>query len=166
MKRPVLKLTPKPMDYIIQLITWCFLLFLWSLFFYYYGILPDEIPVHFDFGGHPDQYGSKAILISLPLLATLLVAGISVLVRFPHYFNYLVEITQENARIQYTYATRLLRFISLLLALLFTAIFYEVIYVSLYRQAFFGWIILVVVLGLLLAMMIVYFINASKDPTN
>ena len=63
--------------------------------------LPDQIPLHFDLGGHVNRWGSSSELFFLPTIALLLFVLLSVLVRFPASFNYPIEVTPENrARLQ------------------------------------------------------------------
>ena len=58
--------------------------------------LPDKIPTHFDFAGHPNAWGSPATLLLLPAVAIVLYAGISLVARFPSAFNYPVRVTPQN----------------------------------------------------------------------
>jgi uncharacterized membrane protein len=45
---------------VLTLIPIAYLLFNWS-------VLPDQMPVHFDFNGEPNGYGSKSVFIFLPV---------------------------------------------------------------------------------------------------
>ena len=47
--------------------------------------LPDRIPIHFNFKGEPDGYGSKRILFLIPILTTLLYIGLRLLPRCDKY---------------------------------------------------------------------------------
>jgi uncharacterized membrane protein len=58
--------------------------------------LPDKIPTHFDFAGHPNAWGSTATLILLPAIAVVLYVGISVTQMFPSAYNYPVRVTPQN----------------------------------------------------------------------
>ncbi len=66
-----------------------------------WSVLPDIIPVHFGLDGRPNVWGSKSIVWMLPVLGLLNYIALSVLVRFPHTFNYAVRITEQNALRQY-----------------------------------------------------------------
>src|SRR5690554_6089249 len=63
--------------------------------------LPDVVPIHFDFTGEADSWGSKWLLLPLPILSLIIFIGMSILERYPHAFNYLVEITEDNVEKQY-----------------------------------------------------------------
>jgi hypothetical protein len=56
------------------------------------------VPVHFGLTGHPDGYGSKITLLALPATAVVLYLTLSVVVRFPAYFNFPVPVTDRNRR--------------------------------------------------------------------
>lgn len=85
--------------------------------------LPEQIPVHFGLNGEPDDWGSRGEVLVLPLVALLQFALLSVLARFPHRYNYMVRITAANAERQYRLASRLLYLLSLLVLLLFFALY-------------------------------------------
>jgi uncharacterized membrane protein len=92
-----------------------------------YSNLPDPIPTHFNAAGEADGFGSKASIIGLHVIATLLYVGLTALNRFPHIFNFPTPITQDNALSQYTNATRMIRYLKLILVLVFAGISYQTI---------------------------------------
>lgn len=121
-ERPKIKLIPTNADKLVDLLGWIVLLAMWGWTFTHYSTLPDTIPTHFNASGEADGFGSKASLIALPIIATLLFIGLTVLNRYPHIFNYPTSITQDNALQLYTLATRMLRYLKLVLALVFGGI--------------------------------------------
>jgi uncharacterized membrane protein len=66
-----------------------------------WATLPDSVPTHFNAAGVADAWGSKNSLLLLPAVALVMWAGLTVLARFPHAFNYVRAITPENAARQY-----------------------------------------------------------------
>jgi uncharacterized membrane protein len=89
--------------------------------------LPEIIPIHFNLRGELDGYGSKnTVLFLLPVMAFLYVM-LTIAARYPHVYNYLVEITEENAAAQYKLAVRLVRTLKLEVMGLFTALEYFII---------------------------------------
>lgn len=113
-------------DHLTETLSVIGLIALWALVVIALNVLPDIIPVHFDFKGNPDGYGDKATLIFLPILTTILYAGLTVINRYPHIFNYPVKITEENALKHYTNATRMIRLLKLIIILMFSVIvFYQ-----------------------------------------
>ncbi len=85
----------------------------------YYPSLPKQIPQHYNAAGEVDIYGPKYLLLVIVGLGLLLYGLVSFLNQRPHWFNYPVAITPENAERQYALATRLLRMLKLMLLLLF-----------------------------------------------
>ncbi len=121
-ERPKIKLIPTTADMLVELLGWIVLLTIWGWTFTYYSSLPDTIPTHFNAAGEVDGFGSKASIIGLPVIASLLFIGLTVLNRYPHSFNYPTAITQDNALQLYTLATRMLRFLKLVLVVVFGGI--------------------------------------------
>ena len=98
------------------------LVLLWAITLISFFTLPEIIPTHFNASGQPDDHGSIYLLWILPVLGTLIWLGITKLNKYPHIFNYAVQITKENAAEQYTTATRMLRFLKLVVLLIFSHI--------------------------------------------
>lgn len=120
--RPKIKVTLSSFDKTLETICISLILVLWGLTLFAYFTLPDTIPTHYNASGEVDNYGSKTTLIFLPVLCTILFCGLTILNKHPNILNYVTPITEENAERQYKYATRMLRFIKLLIAIIFTLI--------------------------------------------
>lgn len=73
--------------------------------------LPSTVAIHFNGKGEPDGWGSKGILLILPLISLLLYIGVSKLVKYPHLFNYLQPITEANAPAQYLNARQMMNWL-------------------------------------------------------
>ena len=121
-ERPKITLVPTTADKLVDILGWIILLALWALTITNYSSLPDTIPTHFNAAGEADGFGSKVTILSLPVIATLLFIGLTVLNRYPHSFNYPTAITQDNALRLYTLATRMLRYLKLVLVIVFGGI--------------------------------------------
>jgi uncharacterized membrane protein len=121
-ERPNITLVPTTVDKLVELLGWIILLALWTLTICHYSTLPETIPTHYNAAGKADGFGSKASIIGLPVIATLLFIGLTVLNRYPHIFNYPTAITQDNALRLYTLATRMLRYLKMVLVLVFGGI--------------------------------------------
>lgn len=85
----------------------------------YWAALPDQIPTRFGAEGIPVAWGDKGSLIRQLLVVVLISAGMTVLSRYPHLFNYPWRITEQNIRIQYQLARTLLSWIKVELVWLF-----------------------------------------------
>jgi len=84
--------------------------------------LPDTVPTHFNLKGEIDGYGSKYTLLYPVVVSLVLYIGLTILNRYPNAFNYAVEITGENAQIQYRLATRLVRWLKWVVMLTFSGL--------------------------------------------
>ena len=121
-ERPKITPIPTSTDKLVEALGWLILLALWGWTITHYSSLPETIPTHFNAAGEADGFGSKVSLIALPVIATLLFIGLTLLNRYPHIFNYPTAITQDNALKQYTLATRMLRYLKLVLVVVFGGI--------------------------------------------
>jgi uncharacterized membrane protein len=125
--RPKIKLELTTADKTSEVICWLLIVGVWCLTLTNYSNLPDTIPIHYTGAGQANGFGGKANILILPLIATILYIGLTVLNRFPHVFNYPTKITQDNAFRQYTNATRLIRYIKLISVLIFGLIVFKTI---------------------------------------
>lgn len=125
--RPIIKIELRIFDKILEIIAGLILLSTIVVVAYYYNTLPDIIPTHFDFSGKVDNYGSKSSILTLPILSTLLYIGLTILNKYPQTFNYLGEITLDNAESQYRFATRFLRVLKLIVMITFLIIILSVV---------------------------------------
>jgi uncharacterized membrane protein len=128
--RPKMQIPLQPFDYVLEALGLLSLVLMIGLSVYHYNDLPATIPTHFGADGQPDQTGSKTTLWILPVLSVIIFSLMTILSRFPHNFNYMVNITPENAERQYTMATRLIRFMKMLAILIFTFITWRTIQIS------------------------------------
>jgi uncharacterized membrane protein len=126
-KRPRLKVPATGADWLLELLALAALLTCTGLTVIAWTKFPDTIPIHFNFKGQVDGYGSKdAVLFLLPVMV-LLYAGLTVLSRYPRVYNYVVEITEKNAAVQYKLAARLVRTLNFEIMHLFAAIEYFIV---------------------------------------
>ncbi|MBD0400750.1 DUF1648 domain-containing protein [Flammeovirga sp. EKP202] len=124
-KQPKIKISLSLKDKTIELVCIAILLITWILPLAVYNDLPEEIAIHFNAEGIPDSYGPKSSLFGLPIFSLLLFLLLTILNKYPHTFNYPVEITEENAFNQYTLSTRFIRFLKLSILIVFLIIVYK-----------------------------------------
>ncbi|HAQ65940.1 MAG TPA: hypothetical protein DCR43_08840 [Bacteroidales bacterium] len=115
---PKLIIKPARADCVIEVLGWVVLGFLWSMTIWAFTTVSGDVPVHFNFRGEVDGYGSIGFIVWVPGLTTLMLAGITWLNHYPHIFNYPVKITAQNAQKQYAMATRFLRILKLSIAVI------------------------------------------------
>lgn len=126
-ERPKLKLELTQTDKTIEIIAWLLIFAVCFLTVINYQSLPDIIPTHYNGAGMADGFGDKWLILTLPLVATVLFVGLTIFNKFPHIFNYPTEITADNALRQYTNATRLIRYLKVIIAVIFGLISYQTI---------------------------------------
>lgn len=127
MERPILKLKLTLPDQLAEIAGWLLVAGIWTLTIISYGSLPQIIPVHYNGLGEADAFGDKTNLLALPIVSTVLFLALTVLNRFPHVMNYPTDLTPENAPRLYTNATRLLRYMKLIVMVIFGMIEYQTI---------------------------------------
>lgn len=126
-QRPKIKIPMTKLDIVIEIASIAMLILNIMIVLFSWNKLPSIIPTHFDIEGQVNGYGSKTtILILIPVIFALYI-GLTILRKFPNAYNYLSEITEKNAQVQYKYATRFIQILKLELILLFTYIQYSII---------------------------------------
>jgi uncharacterized membrane protein len=125
--RPKIKIKRTTADWVTDFIAFSLLVILIAIPIIYSGSLPEKIPTHFNAAGEIDDYGSKSTLWMLPVMGFIMYIGMTILEGFPHIYNYPVEITEENAPIQYRLATRLMRILKTVILFIFSFISYKTI---------------------------------------
>lgn len=118
-QRPRIKPALTVTDRALEVAGWGLVAAVWLMTLATYSDLPETIATHFNAAGEADGFGSKQSILMLPTLATVFFVGLTILNRFPHIFNYMTRITEENALRQYTIVTRMLRYVKLFLVLVF-----------------------------------------------
>ncbi len=124
-QRPVINVHKTGLDYFFE---WGALLLIISMWIYagcHYPQLPNTIPVHYGASGYADGFGSKTTLFILPGIVTAINILLRLVNRFPHKFNYLTNITPENAEMHYRKSMRLLRYLQFFISLLFSYIVFK-----------------------------------------
>lgn len=117
--RPKIKLELTTTDKTLELIGWFSIVLIWGLIIANYSNLSDTIPTHFNALGKADGFSSKKNIFTLQLIISILYVLMTVLNKFPHVFNYPTEITKDNALKQYTNATRMIRYLKLIMVIIF-----------------------------------------------
>lgn len=125
--RPIIAIEKDTVDWVFEFIGFAFLLLTLGLSIHYYRQLPDSIPSHFDGSGKVDGYSNKAIIWILPVISIVTFFGMLALIRYPHTFNYPVEINETNAKRQYRLATKMIRTLNAVIIINFLYLSYQMI---------------------------------------
>lgn len=126
-ERPKIKLALTVIDKAFEILGWVSTLAIWVLIITSYKNLPDTIPIHYNGAGQANGFGGKGNILALSLVATILFIGLTILNKFPHIFNYPINITTDNALRQYTNATRMVRYLKFIIVSIFGVIVLQTI---------------------------------------
>lgn len=123
--RHKIELTLTITDKVLEALGWIGILGVWLFTLLNYAELPEQIPTHYNLAGEADDFSSKWYIMLLPIVATILFISMTILNKYPHRFSYPAIITPHNAVLQYTNATRMIRFLKVSIVLIFGVIVYE-----------------------------------------
>lgn len=112
------------LDIVVDLTSMTLLLLLIIYTYLHYPELSDQIPTHYNAAGKVDQYGSKLKIWLLPGIGFIALLSMAILNRYPQLHNHNVKITEQNAYKYYRFSTRLVRFSSLFVIIVFSIIQY------------------------------------------
>ena len=124
-EQPFVEIKKEPFDFFLEYSALIVLIATWGFTIYHFNKLPDIIATHFDVNGNPNGFGSKFTIWLLPIIITLVYILIYVLNRYPHKFNYLTKITEQNAYKQYKLASRMMRILLFNITILFAYITFK-----------------------------------------
>lgn len=161
-ERLKLKLELTQADKTVEIIGWLLIFAVWGLTIINYQSLPDIIPTHYNGAGVADGFGDKWMILTLPLVATVLFVGLTILNKFPHIFNYPTEITTDNALRQYTNATRLIRYLKVIIVVIFGLIAFQTIRHANGQTEGLGIWFLPMTMGLIFIPLIYFLIKSTK----
>ena len=128
--RPKIAVPVTSFDKVVETITVVVLVLAWIYTLVQYPKLPSIIPTHFDGQGNVDGLGPKWTLFLTTGMATVFFGLLTYLNRHPHWFNYPVAITSENALRMYTIATQMMRTLKAVLVGVFFAINWQMVQVA------------------------------------
>lgn len=126
-ERPKVKLELSKADKTLEIIGWLLTICVWGLTITNYPNLPDTIPTHYNGAGQVDGFGGKATILTLPLIATVLFVGMTILNKFLRIFNSPTNRTQNKALRQYTNATKMIRYLKLIVVVIFGLVAFKTI---------------------------------------
>lgn len=161
MERPIIKITYTSVEKILETITLFIIIFMVIMPICMFSNLPETIPTHINIHGDIDGYGSKGTLLVLPIVGFLSYIGLTVLQRFPHIYNYPVEVTEDNACALYTIGVKMIRFVKTLITVMFTYVTYNFLRLATGNQLKYGSVIpIACCIALIIGM--IYYIKKMK----
>ena len=148
-------------DRIAEGVTAGVLLTITVIFLFRYPSVDDQVAMHYDLAGNIDRMGDKSGIFFFFGILILLYVGMTFAQKFPHAFNYLTEITEENAKRQYTTAVRMIRWLKLMMVVLFSFIILKTIFPDDIGNGVFFAVIITFIIATFIQM-IGYFIKFGK----
>ncbi|MDP4281753.1 MAG: DUF1648 domain-containing protein [Bacteroidota bacterium] len=156
--RPKIKLKLSAIDKVLEISGWLAFIAIWIMTIMTFSHLPNTIPTHYNLAGKADSVGGKVTILLLPVLSTILFIVLTFINTFPYLFNYPENITAEDAEKQYLYATRLIRYLRLIIVVIFGYIEYRTILSTKVAVVGLGGWFIFIFLGLIF-IPIIYFIS-------
>ncbi len=117
--RPKLKLEMSQTDRFIEAGSILLLLGTWILAIWNFRYLPEMMPSHTNLAGEIDGYTSRIWIFLMPVISTITFVMMMILSRYPHVFNYPLEVTEETAPRVYAFSVRMVRTLNLGVVALF-----------------------------------------------
>lgn len=145
-QRPIITIPKSRQEVVLDGIAIAGLIILLATAIYAWSILPEIIPVHFNWVGQPDGWGNKAMIWIFPIVGVCVYVGFTFLRRYPHTFNYPVAINQQNARRQYEIARSLLNWLKAELMWMQAYIVWMILYAATSQRTDLSWLLLPVVI--------------------
>lgn len=117
--RPQIPIALQRTDYILEILAAFGLLMIGGLVVFAYQHLPAQVPMHLGLNGQVTQMGPKNSLWVLTFIGLLLYLLMSAINLRPDRFNYIVDITPQNAEQYYRRSTRVVRLVKALTMFMF-----------------------------------------------
>ena len=127
-----------------------------------WNVLPNQVPAHFNGAGEVDRYGSKWMLLLLPLIGMGMFGILDFLERHPQWHNYPQRLNERNARQFYQNSRILLNRVKNISVVLFAYIQLEVVWVALQKRTELSMWIVGGLIGVMLFIIVVIAIRQSK----
>ncbi len=161
--RPRIKIEKDTQDWIIALFGFFFLIAIIGYSVYHYAELPNKIPSHYGLNGKPDAFSNKSTLLVLLGITILMYAGMYILNKFPHIFNYPEDMTEEQAPAQYKKASKLMRLINTVMVISFSYLIFSTVQTAYQNQNGLGWYFMPLFLAAVFVPIIFYIVQSYRD---
>lgn len=129
--RPKLHLSKSWAEKLANIIGYAALLFTILFIFSKWGTLPEEVPMHFNFQGEVNRYGSKFEMLILPIISVGTFILLQVLENKPHLHNYPERLNETNVEQFYRLSKKMINYTKNVCALLFAVICFDIISIAL-----------------------------------
>ncbi|RSK29730.1 DUF1648 domain-containing protein [Bhargavaea beijingensis] len=127
-----------------------------------WGVLPEQVPAHYNAAGEVDRWGSKWELVMLPVIAALLWVGMTFLEKHPEWHNYMA-LNERNIEFQYRNSRLMLNVLKNLIVPMFAYLSYRSTKVALGEADSLGVMFLPIFLVLMIAPLIIFITRSLRN---
>lgn len=160
--RPVINLPRTYWDWFFDGASLLALIMTAGILIHFWPALPETVPTHFGFSGEVDAWGSRNSLFILPATGLVFFVILTALGFFPHSYNYLFKITEENAQAQYRLARTLMGCLKMQTIFLFSYMEWQTIMTSLGKSDGMGQNLIFVIVGIMFGTIGIYFYRSAR----
>jgi hypothetical protein len=129
-KRPVIDPERTPWDRVAEFLSLLAVAWLVLMPLLGWSAIPEQVPRHFEFTGTTTAWTGRISIIFPVLIGVAMYAGLTLLNRVPHIFNYPWPITEQNARTQYQLARSMLSWLKLVVVTMFAYLTWGIVSVA------------------------------------
>lgn len=126
------------------------------------AFLPDSVPIHFNFVGEADGWGSKYFILLLPLIGLITTLGIESLENKPHMHNYPARINESNVEQFYKLSIRSMNLMKNAMLIVFGLLMFDIIITAKMGEPLFQMVIWIVLVVGMLAIIVGHIFSMRK----
>ncbi len=129
---------------------------------YYWSILPDRVPSHYDLAGNVDHWASKSSLLLLPLISLIVFLGIHIAGHYPKIFNYPWKFAPQSLPRQQELAQIFLSSLKMEIVWLFSLLEYQTIRIALGKEKALGPGYMIIFIVIIFGTAAIYFVKSYR----
>lgn len=127
--------------------------------------LPSVVPIHFNFAGEADGWGSKYVLLGLPFIGVVTVLALEAIEKRPHLHNYPHYLNEGNVRQFYAMSIRTLNLVKNGTLIIFGLMQIEIVQTAKEAQFTFGSLVIIIVVALFIPIAWHIYSSIQLKPT-
>jgi uncharacterized membrane protein len=129
---------------------------------YYWSILPDRVPSHYDLAGNVDHWASKGSLLLLPLISLFIYVSLNLVAHYPKIFNYPWKFAPPYLPRQQELAVLFLSSLKMEMVWLFSLLEYQSIRIALGKEKTLGSGFMIIFIAIILGTAVIYFVKSYR----
>lgn len=147
--RPKITIPKSTSEWVWDLIGGTFLIGSIILLLLVWNQLPQKVPIHYNLHGEVDYWGSKGMLIIIPLVAIFIALIMYAFEKFPEYHNYPKRFNESNAAQFYLHSRKLLNQVKNICLIILAVVIFEFVSIPLGWWGGFGvWLLPILLLAI------------------